>query len=116
MIPLFYSKYFFKYLKSGFLNFLWGYGEKPNRVFRLSFLLILICTFIYYFHPESSVETKDNLVNSIYYSIVTFTTLGYGDILQKDEFLKIISAIEALLGMSFWGILIAGFTNNSKDY
>ncbi len=115
-ILFFYFKYFLKYLKSSFLNFLWGYGERPVRVFYVSFLLIFFCAFIYCFYPASVSNTKGNFINSIYYSIVTFTTLGYGDILQKDDFLKILSAIEALLGMSFWGILIAGFTNNSKDY
>lgn len=116
LVLMFYRKYFIKYIKSSFLNFLWGYGERPIRVFRISFLVIIICSLLYYFLPISAIETKGNLVNSIYYSIVTFTTLGYGDINQTHGFLKIISAVEALLGMSLWGILIAGFTNNSKDY
>lgn len=116
LVLIFYKKYVIKYIKSSFLNFLWGYGEKPIRVFRISFLSILICSLLYYFLPISVTETKGDLVNSIYYSIVTFTTLGYGDINQTHWFLKIVSALEALLGMSLWGILIAGFTNNSKDY
>ena len=48
--------------------------------------------------------------------MVTFTTLGYGDILQTDELLRLLTGIEAILGMSFWGILIAGFTSNARDY
>ncbi|WP_035650822.1 potassium channel family protein [Flavobacterium sp. ASV13] len=116
LVLVFYKKYFIKYTKSIFLNFLWGYGERPIRVFRISLLSMLICALLYYFLPISAIKTKGNLVNSIYYSIVTFTTLGYGDINQTHWFLKIVSALEALLGMSFWGILIAGFTNNSKDY
>jgi hypothetical protein len=115
-ILLFYIRYAFKYLKSSLLNALWGYSEKPERVFYFSISIILFCTLTYYFYPNSAIKTKENFVNSFYYSVVTFTTLGYGDILQNDNFLKILSAIEALLGMTFWGILIAGFTNNSKDY
>lgn len=113
-IRLFYFKYRFKYFISGFLNILWGYGEKPIRVFCISFIVIFICTILNFFVTTSS--TCENFIDSLYYSIVTFTTLGYGDIKQEDDFLKILSAIEALAGMSFWGILIAGFTNNSRDY
>lgn len=111
-----YPKYFFKYLLSSFLNILWGYGEKPQRVFIISVITIFAFAFLFCFCPNSSVDTKGDIYNSIYYSIVTFTTLGFGDKLQTDNFLKLASGFEALLGMSFWGILIAGFSNNSKDY
>ena len=112
---MFFSKYFFKYLKSRFLNVLWGYGERPARVFVFSSLLILIFAFGYYIHPFSVIETKFNFANSFYYSAITF--IGYGgNIEQTNGFLKIISAIESLLGISFLGILISGFANNSKDY
>ena len=99
-----------------FQNLLWGYGERPARVFGISLITIFIFSFCYCYLPHSSSETHLNFVNSLYYSMVTFSTLGYGDITQSDGLLRILSGLEAILGMSFWGILIAGFTNNSKDY
>lgn len=108
--------FLFKYSQSAFLNLLWGYGERPVRVFAISIATILIFACCYCYLPDASEDTSHDFRNSLYYSMVTFTTLGYGDIKQTNESLKLLSGFEALLGMSFWGILIAGFTNNSKDY
>lgn len=110
------AKFICKYLYSGFLNILWGYGEKPSRIFGISIATILICAFVYCYSPNSSAKTHDSILDSLYYSMVTFTTLGYGDISQPSIGLKLLSGFEALLGMTFWGILIAGFTSNAKDY
>lgn len=105
-----------KYIQSGFLNFLWGYGERPARVFLISIATILLFAVLYCYVPGASEHTYHKFANALYYSMVTFTTLGYGDISQTAEGLRLVSGLEALLGMSFWGILIAGFTNNAKDY
>jgi len=110
------TQYSFKYLYSGFLNVLWGYGERPSRVFVISIFVIILYSIIYCYSYNSSVNTHHNFINSLYYSIVTFSTLGYGDISQTDKYLRLLSGIEALLGMSLWGILIAGFTSNAKAY
>jgi hypothetical protein len=106
----------FKYIYSGFLNLLWGYGERPGRLFLISITTILLFGCGYCYLPGGNEQTHYHFVNSLYYSMVTFTTLGYGDISQTTQFLKLLSGLEALLGMTFWGILIAGFTSNSKDY
>jgi hypothetical protein len=108
--------FFVRYLKSGFLNVLWGYGERTARVFLISIALIVACAFIYCYHPTAVADTHHQFARSLYYSMITFTTLGYGDIHQKETFLQLVSGAEALLGMTFWGILIAGFTSNAKDY
>lgn len=104
------------YLRSWFLNVLWGYGEKPHRVFFVSIATLLLFALLYCFNSHSIATTKYQFWNSLYYSMVTFTTLGFGDIAQTNTFLKVMSGVEAFLGMSFWGIMIAGFTSNSKDY
>ncbi|RLD57533.1 MAG: hypothetical protein DRJ01_13750 [Bacteroidetes bacterium] len=115
-VSIFYIKSYSRYFISSLLNILWGYGEKPWRVFILSTITILFFALIFCYCPGSSLDTKGDILNSLYFSLVTFTTIGSGDIEQTDYALKLISGIEALLGLSFWGILIAGFANNSKDY
>jgi Ion channel len=110
------TKYNYKYLYSGFINILWGYGERPTRVFGISLVTILFFALVYCYSPEASSQTRQNITNSLYYSMVTFTTLGYGDISQTNGLLKLLSGVEALLGMTFWGILVAGFTSKAKDY
>lgn len=43
--------------------------------------------------------------NALYFSMVTFTTLGYGDILPNEQF-KIIAAGEAILGYITLGLIV----------
>lgn len=97
-----------------FQKYLWGFGEKPARVFGLSILVIILSSLVYYFDSKSI--TVENAINSTYFSIVTFTTLGYGDISQKDNFLKLFSSFESFIGLSLMGLVIAGFASKSKDY
>ncbi len=42
---------------------------------------------------------------ALYFSIVTFSTLGYGDLTPADDF-QLIAAGEALLGLLVFGLLI----------
>jgi hypothetical protein len=51
------------------------------------------------------------LFNTQYYSVVTFTTLGYGD-LSPNGFIKIFAACEAILGALTLGFLVAGLSRN----
>lgn len=44
-------------------------------------------------------------VNSIYFSVVTFTTLGYGDV-QPVGFAKYVAASEAVIGASLMALLV----------
>jgi hypothetical protein len=44
-----------------------------------------------------------------YYSFVTLTTLGYGDILPVSENARTLSWMEALLGQIFLAVMVAGF-------
>jgi hypothetical protein len=45
-------------------------------------------------------------IDALYFSIVTWTTLGYGD-LQPIESIKLLAALEALLGTLFIPLLLA---------
>ena len=46
------------------------------------------------------------VLNHLYYSLVTFTTLGYGD-MHPTGWLKALSAIEALTGAVFMALIVA---------
>lgn len=104
-------KYKLKWIVSLVENMLWGYGEKPHRIICNILAAIALYSLIYKHsdHPE----LKNSLPNSVYFSIVTFTTLGYGDI-KPDESLKLICGSEALLGALLIGMLVAGFSNRSR--
>lgn len=56
--------------------------------------------------------TSDNLLSLLrveYFSIVTATTLGYGD-MQPLGLAKVFASIEAIFGMLMWAIFLAVFT------
>jgi hypothetical protein len=74
-----------------------------------SFAMLLFSA-IYYFHGP----TKNNVLDSVYFSVVTFTTLGYGDIYPTDAYMKIACGFEALIGGLSIGLLIGGFANKSR--
>lgn len=106
-----------RWIASGLECLVWGYGERPSRI--LTAALLLIGGYAAIFH-RSLWPCGDHClrhlswVDSIYFSIVTFTTLGYGDIAPNTSFLKLASASEAICGALSIGLLIAGFSNRSK--
>lgn len=74
------------YLKCAgkFVSFItWGFGERPIRSLLMSMGVILLATLTYFLAPES--VTHGHLGRSLYFSIVTFVTLGYGDISQTSS-------------------------------
>ena len=48
---------------------------------------------------------QPDLVDGLYFSIVTFTTLGYGDFVPREGY-RLVSALQALYGYLFLGGLV----------
>ena len=56
-------------------NFLcWGFGERPTRTLIVSAFVILLFSCVYYFSEKSSTQT---VVESLYFIIISFKTLGF---------------------------------------
>lgn len=53
---------------------------------------------------ENGKETKD-MVTALYFSVVTWTTLGYGDI-QPLGWARLAATIEAMLGYVYLGVFV----------
>lgn len=70
--------------------------------------LISIFSIIYWFN-SGSFEPCTTYIDSIYFSVVTITTLGYGDILPLTGLMKIAVSLEALIGIAFFGLLLNAF-------
>lgn len=106
-------KMFLKSFPDMFNYLCWGFGEKPSRSLAVSSLIIFLSTAVYYFAAESNTHT---IVESLYFSIVSFTTLGFGDITQKSSFLRLFSALESLSGLVLMGLFLAGYASKTKRY
>lgn len=106
---------FRRYIYSSFQYYLWGYGEKPINIIKISAYIIAAFSVLFFlFDLTVDSKTQFNPINSIYFSIVTFTTLGYGDIQPSGVIAKILCGAEALTGALMIGLSIAGFSNKSS--
>lgn len=96
-----------------------GYGESPIRVVIFSIALILCCALAYFLlgttasspiYPGTSGITAAflELLNAVYFSVVTFTTLGYGDITPQGV-ARFIAACEAFLGSFTMALFVVVF-------
>lgn len=98
-----------------------GYGEKPLNVVIFSMVLILFCAISYFFMGISGSQGmvefnwSDGLSNNImafgnclYYSVVTFTTLGYGDFTPVG-ISKFMAALEAFTGSFTMALFVVVF-------
>ncbi len=116
-----YPKGSLKRFTSSFINMLCGYGERPQNVIRFSLSLIIGCALCYFifgvshndtllrFDLSASFDTNlSALLNSFYFSVVTFTTLGYGDI-TPTGFSRVVAAIEAFCGSFSLALFVVVF-------
>jgi hypothetical protein len=102
---------------SGFDRFwltaLWlscGYGERPWRAILTSFIVVLgyalLFTGLDLKGPDG--EIGSDFMQCAYYSTVTFTTLGYGDIIPLG-FARYVAATEAFLGAWMMALFVFVF-------
>lgn len=61
------------------------------------------------FRGLASGDGKDGFIELLYYSYVTISTLGYGDITPVSPVARTLAFIEALFGQFYIAILVAGF-------
>ncbi len=79
--------------------------NKPIYIGCIYLLCIPIFASIYYFYPEFWVNPL-TAVESLYFSTVTITTLGYGDITPKTEVARILAATESIIGIVTIGFFL----------
>ncbi|MEL6947140.1 MAG: potassium channel family protein, partial [Pseudomonadota bacterium] len=69
-------------------------------------LTVVIFAGIYDAFGLTSAESDSRVRDAIYFSTVTWTTLGYGD-LQPPEAMRLVAAFQAVLGYIYLGSLVA---------
>ena len=130
-----------KWLWSCFLNAIYGYGEKPwNVIFSagiLIFIFALLFNLIGIGNPEiieikgtaihqnsgdivnlvSKGLLKNNVIrnfpDSLYFSLITFTTLGYGDFRPLEGWGRILAGSEAFIGAFMMALFVYTFARRT---
>ena len=91
--------------KSGLylLDWIGAYGTSPLRVAGSMVVAILFFTFLYSnWISCTNIDVKvseNSLFESIYFSVITFLTIGYGDLSPKNEITAAVAAVEGFVGL-----------------
>lgn len=105
---------------SKFVDLTCGYGERPMNVILFSWAVIFISSICFYLFgiseqgqiirigQVSSAGILQDMLTCIYYSVVTFTTLGYGDIVPIG-FSRFFAALEAFTGSFTLALFVVVF-------
>ncbi|MFC1805503.1 pentapeptide repeat-containing protein [Planctomycetota bacterium] len=96
-----------------FGRWVFGFGERPRRVLLAGLVVILFFGMLFWSvsgiapNGDEATAYSPDLAECLYFSIVTFTTLGYGDFAPKPNF-RLLAGIEALLGAALIAVFIVG--------
>jgi len=88
------------------------YGESPARVLGTSLMMILLYALVYWYVGGISMGDASfipSFKESLYFSAVTFTTLGYGDYQPKFDY-QLLAISEAFLGafiLAFFVVVVS---------
>jgi hypothetical protein len=94
----------------GFIGyFLHGFGQKKSLLFLMIQNALMVVVFAGIYLGHGLVGFKDEEIiggrSALYFSIITWTTAGYGDLTPAPD-IRLIAAAEALLGNISLGLAV----------
>lgn len=95
------------WLASGVQNLAWGYGEKPWRLALVMLFNIVLFGAVLY---GVGALPQKTFWEHIYFSGITYLTVGYGDLAPVGALGRFISVLNAGTGIATFGMLIASVT------
>jgi voltage-gated potassium channel len=83
----------------------------------LSMVWAVLFVWIERWEPGSFViaEQSDLSSTMIYYSLVTLTTLGYGDVLPRTPIAELVSGLEAVVGVLYVAVMIGSIVGTYRN-
>jgi hypothetical protein len=96
-----------RWLASELQNWLWGYGERPWRLaLVMVFNITLFGSLLHWLDPLPG----KNWWEHVYFSAITYLTVGYGDLAPHAPLAQALSVLCASAGIATFGLLIASVT------
>jgi hypothetical protein len=89
------------------LNALWGYGERPARLLVATAAAIVLFGSVQWLLDG---VPDEGFGAHLYFSGITFMTIGYGDLSPKGLLPRFLAVLEGAVGISVIGMLIASWT------
>lgn len=93
--------------------------ELVTTVFFALILLLVSSTLMYYVEHEANPNGFPNIIATLWWAVVTLTTVGYGDVVPITMLGKILNGITALIGIGVvalpTSILSAGFLEKVEE-
>lgn len=96
-----------RWLGSLVMNWTWGYGEKPLRLALAMAANIFVFGTLQY--GLNAIPGK-GWWEHVYFSGITFLTIGYGDLVPLGALARLVSVLEGAAGILIIGLLIASAT------
>ena len=96
-------------------EYLFGYGERPSRICFVAGGVILAFAVFYFFSPDPAGLGSGGLLSRVwscfYFSLVSFTTLGYGGwVDHPSSWARGIGGIESFIGLFITAMFLVTFT------
>jgi len=88
--------------------------KKEEFIFIFVVLLVLVLTLtpvVYYFEKEAQPEVFTSMITTMWWAVITFTTVGYGDMYPVTAGGRILTAIVSFLGIALYAIPGSIFTS-----
>lgn len=101
----------FLWVGLSFSNLLWGHGERPMRTFYSGIAVVCLAALFYTQGQliKDGLAFTPNFFEALYFSVITFTTVGYGDITPLGV-TKLLATIEAFCGIFIIPIFVIGLS------
>ena len=94
---------------------LFGYGERPFRICIVASVVIVSFAVFYFFCPDSAGVGSGDILSRVwgcfYFSLVSFTTLGYGGwVDHPSAWARGVGGIESFIGLFITAMFLVTFT------
>ena len=137
-IKWFFSKKFLNWFNLTISSFIYGYGERPWKVIRFASIAIVLFALIFNRYGIITTSYKLNFLeeylrktesngyilkylgsisgnfwNCLYFSVITFTTLGYGDFQPLEGWSRFFAGSEAFIGAFMMALFVYTFARRT---